>query len=100
MLVSKELPILEGENKGYLINTADLRYPKLLGEEKQSWVRVCQLARGSIIEGSPQEAGAFPSNAPPAAAELGSRHTHSGIRLPLALSQRLETHCSTTGCNR
>lgn len=56
MLVSNELPILEGENKGYLINTADsqgLKYPQLLREEKRLCVRVCKLTRGRIIAGSP-----------------------------------------------
>lgn len=48
MLVSNELPILEGENKGSLINRADsegLKYPTLLRGEEQLCVRVCKFTR-------------------------------------------------------
>lgn len=82
MRVSNELPILEGENKGYLINTVDmqgLKYHKLLREEKQLCVRVCKLTWGSIIEGSSQEVCVFDRNASCAATKLGSCHTYPGI---------------------
>ena len=82
VFIPNELPILEGENKGYLINTADWqrpKYPKFLREESQLCARVCKLTRGSIIEGNPQGVGVFLRHASPTT-KLGSCPTYLSSR--------------------
>lgn len=87
MLISNELPILEGANKGYLINTADwqrLQYPGLL-RVKPIVSRACKLTQGSIIEGSPQGAGGFQRDASSASQSQVPSPSTPAFTLTLAL---------------